>query len=264
MKFLFFASLLTALSYVHASEKNIELIEHWLEIESQKGKLQLAWQSNEQALKNQLVLLNQEKASLKKLLKNANAARSEVDAKRLALTEQQVKFESNQTTIQKALEKTYLFANRIAPLLPPPIQQDWQSKLNTYQQTSLSNSEKLEKLLSVFKSADEFNQRIAINNTSMTIPSNNGSDELLVNQMYLGLSYAWYISKNNQSVGVGRVEQTGWQWYHGNDALQLVGEQSQEQLRDKLLEIQNMLEKPTNAFFIQAPLAIAPIKKELL
>ena len=147
----FFALALTALSpvFVYAQSSDAELMQQWLDLESQKGKLQLSWQANEQALKNQLSLLKQEKQALNALLKTANAARSEVDTKRLALTEQQLAFEKNQQTVDAALKNAHLFVKRITPLLPPPLQNDWQTKTTQIEQTELPNSEKLERLLSM-------------------------------------------------------------------------------------------------------------------
>lgn len=262
----FFALALTALSstFVYAQVSDAELMQQWLELESQKGKLQLNWQANEQALKNQLSLLKQEKQALNALLKTANAARSEVDTKRLALTEQQLSFEKNQQTVDAALKNAYLFVKRITPLLPPPLQTDWQNKTTQIEQTELPNSEKLERLLSMYKAADEFNQRIAIHNTNMRLPSSKGDSERLVNQIYLGLSQAWYISNDGEFFGLGRVEQTGWQWHHGEAAKQLIGNINDADLPSDLLAIKAMLEKPTNAAFIKAPLAIASIDKERL
>lgn len=261
----FFVLALTALSpmFVYAQSSDAELMQQWLDLESQKGKLQLSWQANEQALKNQLSLLKQEKQALNALLKTANAARSEVDTKRLALTEQQLAFEKNQQTVDAALKNAHLFVKRITPLLPPPLQNDWQTKTTQIEKTELPNSEKLERLLSMYKAADEFNQRIAIHNTNMRLPSSEGESERLVNQIYLGLSQAWYISDDGEFYGIGRVEQSGWQWHHGAAAKQLIGSNS-EGFSTDLLAIKAMLEKPTNASFIKAPLAIASIDKERL
>ena len=115
----------------------------------------------------------------------------------------------------------------------------------------------------MYKAADEFNQRIAIHNTNMLLPSSEGDSERLVNQIYLGLSQAWYISDDGEFYGIGRVEQSGWQWHHGAAAKQLLGSNN-EGLSTDLLAIKAMLEKPTNASFIKAPLAIASIDKERL
>lgn len=263
---LFFAITLTALSFsVLSNQQNdYSLMQKWLNLESQKGKIQLNWAASEQSLKNQLVLLKEEKKALKALLASAKTAQSEVDAKRLALTEQQLTFEKNQNVLNNALENSYLFIKRVSPLLPPPLQQDWQSKLATFEQKTISNSEKLERLLSMYQSANEFNQRIAINNTSMQIPGKSEHTTKLINQIYLGLSYAWYISNDGEFYGLGRVEQNGWQWHHGQQADQLIQTIANNDLKTELLKIKTMLEKPTQASFVQAPLAIAQINKELL
>lgn len=259
------ALVMTALSCQSVyAQSNAELMQQWLDLESQKGKLQLNWQANEQALKNQLTLLKEEESALRALLKSASEARSEVDAKRLSLTEQQVKFETNQQVVNGALENAYLFINRISPLLPPPLTADWQKKATIFEQQSVSSSEKLERLLSMFKSADEFNQRVAIHNTNMMLPTPDGQQDRLVNQIYLGLSYAWYVSTDGQFYGLGRVEQDGWQWHHGEQAESLLGEISASSFQSELLNIKAMLEKPTNAAFVRAPLAIASIDKERL
>ncbi|WP_138478428.1 DUF3450 family protein [Pseudoalteromonas phenolica] len=257
--------LMTALSSsVFANQTEYELMQQWLDLESQKGKLELSWQTNQQSLQNQIKLLKEEKAALRALINKAKDARSEVDEKRFELTKQQQQLEENQRLVKAELKNLMQFINRVSPLLPPPIQAQWEDALTTINSTPYSNSEQLEKLLSMFKSATEFNQRIALNNTNMTIPTADGETQMLVSQIYLGLSQAWYVSHDGKHFGIGRVEQHGWQWHHTEQAQQLLGLSSREDFLQSLAQIKSMLNKPTTAAFVNAPLAIAPIEKDLL
>lgn len=256
---------MTALSGgVFANQTDYQLMQQWLDLESQKGKLELSWQTNQQSLQNQIKLLKEEKAALRALINKAKDARSEVDEKRFELTRQQQQLEENQRLVEAELKSLMQFINRVSPLLPPPIQAQWEEALTTINSTPYSNSEQLEKLLSMFKSAAEFNQRVALNNTNMTVPTAGGETQILVSQIYLGLSQAWYVSQDGQSFGIGRVEQHGWQWHHKEQAQQLLGLSSHEDLMQSLAKIKSMLNKPTTAAFVNAPLAIAPIDKDLL
>ncbi|BBN82524.1 hypothetical protein PA25_25090 [Pseudoalteromonas sp. A25] len=256
--------LMTALSLPAvgvAFQSDYELMQQWLDIESQRGKLETTWQANKQSLENQIALLQQEKLALKTLLAKAKEAQSEVDEKRLSLTEQQVQFERNQALVENELAKGEHFMKRVLPMLPPPLQTQLQSKADKLTQKSLSLSEKLELYLSLHKKVDEFNTRVALNMTNMRVSINGKDTELLVSQIYLGLSQAWYLSSDGSAYGFGRIEQSGWQWYHGEAVLNVLPAVN---LPKQINKIRNILEKPTTAEFVSLPLALDSLNKELL
>ncbi|MFY8299781.1 DUF3450 family protein [Pseudoalteromonas sp. SS15] len=259
-----FFLLMTALSLPLisiASQSDYEIMQQWLELESQRGKLETTWQANKQSLENQLALLEQEKQALQALLGKAKDAQSEVDNKRLALTEQQVQYERNQTLVENELSKGESFVARVLPMLPPPLQSELQSKAEKLTQSTLNLSEKLELYLSLYKATDEFNNRVALNTSNMLVPINGKQTELLVSQIYLGLSQAWYLSADGASYGFGRIEQSGWQWYHGEDVSSVLPSVN---LPEQINKIRNILEKPTTAEFVSLPLALPSLNKELL
>ncbi|TMO67797.1 DUF3450 family protein [Pseudoalteromonas aurantia] len=261
MNFLFVMTALSLHGVSSTSQSDYELMQQWLDLESQRGKLESTWQTNKQFLKNQISLLSEEKKSLQALLLNAKNAQNEVDEKRLALTEKQVQYERNQNLVENELSKGENFITRVLPMLPPPLQSELQIKSEKLKQNTINLSERLEIYLGLYKSVDEFNSRIALNTSNMTVSIKGKETEVLVSQIYLGLSQAWYLSADGSAYGFGRTEQSGWQWYHGEAVSSVLPSMN---LPEQIKKIRGILEKPTTAEFVSLPLSLPSLNKELL
>lgn len=231
-----------------------KLMEQWLNIESQKGKIQLDWNTREQQLSQTYNLLTSEKSTLETLLKKTDTAKSDVDNRRFELSEQQSLLEQEQRTVKEQIHQTTLFSRSFIERLPPPLQIKWQEKLLLLTQAGATDSEKLERILTLYKLANEFDKQVALNRTSMEVPSGEGSvQNLLVTQMYLGLSQGWYVSDDGLHYGYGRAGQVSWQWWHNEAASAELGRVLNPQ---DLLEFKQVLEKPTTAKFINLPVKV--------
>ncbi|MBU2893041.1 DUF3450 domain-containing protein [Colwellia sp. D2M02] len=231
-----------------------KLMEQWLTIESQKGKLQLDWNTREQQLKQTYSLLGSEKSTLESLLKKTDTEKSDVDNRRFELSEQQSLLEQEQREVKESIQQATLFSRSFIERLPPPLQKKWQEKLLLLTQSGATDSEKLERILTLYKLANEFDEQVALNRTSMEVPLANGEvQNLLVTQIYLGLSQGWYVSDDGQHYGYGRASQVQWQWWHNQDASTELGRILNAQ---DLLEFKYILENPTSAEFIKLPVKV--------
>ncbi len=231
-----------------------QLMEQWLNIESQKGKLQLDWNTREQQLQQSLRLLSDEKATLQTLLKKTDTEKSDVDTRRFELSEQQSLLEKEQIEVKDQIYKASVFSRSFLKRLPPPLQVKWQEKLLILTQEGATDSEKLERILTLYKMVNEFDDQIALNRTSMEVSI--GDDEkqnLLVTQMYLGVSQGWYVSDDGRHYGYGRAGIVRWQWWHNEAASAELGRVLSAQ---DLLEFKNILQKPTTAKFINLPVKV--------
>lgn len=236
------------------SDSLSELMTTWLDLESQKGRLQVEWNTRRQSLDRRMELFDAERQALQKVLKNAGNIQGDVDARRLTLLESQQQLETEQTQIKSAIEQTSVSLKALSLRLPPPLLVQWQEKLGLLDQPGFSNSEKLERMLTLLKQVEEFNERIALHKTVMERPGVDGQNQkLFVTQIYLGVNQGWYISDDGTSFGYGRATNLGWQWWHEESASIELGRNLDPQ---DLIKLRDMLEKPTSASFLSLPVKI--------
>jgi hypothetical protein len=256
MKKLFLFTIMTALSsdvFAFQTTELTELMDKWISIESQKGQLQRNWKSQQQHLKQKSKLLATEIQSLNKVLEEAKNSNDAVDTKRLDVIRKQTDLEQDNEIVKNKLAQVSEYAYTLLPQLPPPLKIQWQEKLLLLKQESASSSEKLERLLTLFKLVNEFNERIAINRTSMKIPGNDKPKNMLVTQIYLGVSQAWYVSDDGLSYGYGRTDKLGWLWWHNEEADTELGHPLTP---SDLLLLTDMVNNPTKASFLHLPIKL--------
>lgn len=258
MKYLYLCLFFCIFHSIPAYSQNIEddsqLMEKWISLESQKGKLQSDWNSRRQQLDQKLSLYNAETEALNAVLKLTDNKRSDVDTRRLELLQKQDQLEEEQALINTQLREAIGKARTLLTRLPPPLQIQWQEKFALLSQEGVNSSEKLERLLTLFKLVEDFNDRIALHKTIMEIPdANNDKKKLLVSQIYMGVAQGWYVSDDGAAYGYGRATNIGWTWWHGENATTELGETLDPQ---KILAARAMIEKPTTASFLSLPIKI--------
>lgn len=255
----FLCVVFTSLPALSAESKSLnELMEQWLNIESQRGAIQLNWNTRKQQLEQSQSLLTSEISMLKLVLEKVDSEKNDVDDKRLQLSEQQSLLEQEQVQVKKQISQATHFSRSLLTRLPPPLQVLWQEKLLLLTQKSATDSEKLERLLTLYKLVNEFDERIALNRSSMDISlSKDKPQNLLVTQMYLGVSQGWYVSDDGLHYGYGRSSNLGWQWWHNEAASAELGRILDPQ---DLLKLKSILQKPTTAKFIDLPIKVAEKK----
>jgi hypothetical protein len=257
MKILCYFLTLMSISIPSLSAENKslnELMEQWINIESQKGNLQLSWNTRRQQLEQSQSLLASEIGVLKQVLKKTGSEKSDVDNKRIQLSEKQSLLEQEQVLVKNQIAQATDFTRALVVRLPPPLQSQWREKRLLLTQAGATDSEKLERLLTLYKLVNEFDERIALNRSSMEIPNSaNESQNLLVTQMYLGVSQGWYVSDDGLYYGYGRASKLGWQWWHNEAASAELGRILDPQ---DLLQLKGILQKPTTAKFINLPVKV--------
>lgn len=234
--------------------KSTQLMDDWLNLEIQKGQLQSSWSQREQDLEQRLSLLDVELRRLNDVAAQRVEAANDVDQKRSEFLQKQERLEQEQALMAAQLQRTHLRIKSLMPRLPPPLQSEWQTQIDLAAEESASNSEKLERLLALFKMAEEFDGRVALHRGELNMDTK-GDDAVVVqvNQIYLGLSQGWYISDDGRLYGYGRAAPQGWQWWHGEAAdAELGGTLHPAQIN----QVYRMLQNPTTADFVALPVKI--------
>lgn len=230
------------------------LMSEWLTLERQKGALQIEWNERRDHLERRLELLTSEEKSLREVIQQKSETRGEVDERRLSLLETQEKLEREQAELASRIEQATASAETLKPRLPPPLQVQWDGKLSLLSSEDASNSEKLERLLTLFKQVEEFNSRVAMHRSTMELAGPDGESRMqLVTQIYLGAGQGWYVSDDGRAYGYGRSTKLGWNWWHGDEASKELDRGLDPRA---LLQVRSVLENPTTAAFISLPVKV--------
>jgi len=230
------------------------LVSQWIELESQKGNLQVDWTQRRQELDRKLELFDAERDALLALVNKADNVKSDVDSRRLELLEKQTDLESEQAEVNEALARALSSLETLLHRLPPPLQQEWRDKKSLLERDGASNSEKLERVLVMTKLVEDFDGRVAVHRTAMNLSGAEGNlRDIRVTQVFLGAGQAWYVSEDGAYYGYGRSTTTGWQWWGGAGAEQELGRALDP---DELLRLCEILENPTTARYLSLPIKI--------
>lgn len=227
------------------------LIQKWLSIEQQRNALLNDWHQQKPLLEQRLSLLKQEQQQLEQNLTSAHESDNEVEKKRAQLLESQNNMESIQADLEKSLISYYHIVAELHPQLPPPLYQAWHKKLTSTELTEADTTTKLNTLLELLEQLNDFEKRISHAQSALTLVTEQGEKEVMVHQLYIGLTQAWYVSLDGLLVGRGIPENTGWRWIADNkvDA-------------KTVLSAIAMIERRSEAKFLQLPISLSVQSKK--
>jgi chromosome segregation ATPase len=234
-----------AFSAPNKVEQTDRLIQKWLTIEQQRNAMVNDWNQQKPLLEQRLSLLKQEQLQLEKSLKTTNATDNEVEEKRTQLLESQNTMESMQANLEKSLLRYYQIIAQLHPQLPPPLYNAWHKKLTSNELKNADITIKLNTLLELLEQLNDFEQRISHTQSPLVLSSEQGNKEVMVHQLYIGLSQAWYVSLDGSLVGRGVPDDSGWKW---------IADQSVE--ADTVLNAIAMIERRSEAKFLQLPISL--------
>ena len=189
------------------------LTERWIAMEQQRTAIRANWAKRKRIGATQMQLLQAEQRSLRMLLDDAAQSEDEIDRRRSALFREQQELEARDVELRQDLQIIVDQLTVIQKQMPPPLQTLWKDHLAQLGQENLALSERLSTVLVLLEETMDFSKRIALHKSSMTF----GDREILVTQIYLGLSHGWYISEDGQRAGSGRALETGWGWHDASD-----------------------------------------------
>lgn len=245
--------LLVAISLAGIAKANTdELMQQWIKLESQKGKLQTEWSERKTELERRQQLLAAEQSSIKEVLSQTADSRSDTDQRRKLLLTDQERLEQEQASMTEQVSKAIASLQSIQFRLPPPLASEVDSKMKSLQ-SDLTASEKLERLLSIYKLINEFDQRVAINKATIELAGQDTSRSIRVTQVYLGLTQGWYLSEDASEYGYGRATALGWKWWSNQEAEDELGQKLEPQEIKTLISI---MENPALAELVSLPVKL--------
>lgn len=206
---LLLAALILPLSVLAETPAQVDrLTQQWLDIERQSSLLQSEWKAQQPVLAQRLILFEAEKKQLQALLNQSSASEGDVDSHRAELLSEQAELEQQQVQLNSALTQLVSRLEGGSPMLPPPLSLMWKDE-----QSALSDdsdvSQQLQVALAQLTHLADFDQRVSVHESTVNIE---GGNVLLVKQMYLGVGIAWFVSRDGQYAGWGRVSDGRWEW----------------------------------------------------
>jgi hypothetical protein len=181
----------------------------WTGLEHQKDLLQANWRTQKPVLEQQLSLLERETRELNEFLATFARQQDEVEQRRLELLEEQTRLEQEQAALERSLVQASLKLRALHSELPPPLLEAWTEELPGLDNLLLTPSEKLQLVLELLRQLDDFEQKITLHETVMTLAD--GRD-YSVTQVYLGLSHGWYVTADQRFAAEGMAGPGGWLW----------------------------------------------------
>jgi DNA repair exonuclease SbcCD ATPase subunit len=185
------------------------LTTQWTSLEHQQDLLRSNWRRDKPVLEQQLSLLQRESRELNDFLEQSQQEQGEVEQRRLELLEQQTQLEQEQAALERSLKQAAIRLKALQARLPPPLSEAWAEALPRLDDPAQTSSERLQQILDLLGQLDDFEQKVTLNETVMTLAD---GQEYLVKQIYLGLSHGWYVTADQQHAAAGTAGQDGWQW----------------------------------------------------
>jgi hypothetical protein len=223
-----------------------QLTMQWTNLEHQKDLLRANWRRDKPVLEQQLSLLERETRELNRFLKESSQEKDEVEKRRLELLEEQTHLEQEQAALERTLKQAVIRFKMLQIQLPPPLAEGWEKDLPRLEDQLLTGSEKLQLVLNLMGQLDDFQQKVTLNETVMTLAD---GKEYMVKQVFLGLSHGWYVTADNSHAAAGMADPDGWKWTPVTDG-------------ERISRIISILERRTNPELITIPLQMNARRRE--
>ncbi|MEP0357342.1 DUF3450 family protein [Paraglaciecola sp.] len=221
------------------------LTQQWLETQRQSSHLLVDWQANKPILNQRLTLLSVEKKQLEDILQYSTDSQEDVTKRRTELLEQQSKLEQQQTALMNKLSLLLNQVEHLSELLPPLLKNVWlqqQDESSDDNQTSKS----LQAVLAKLNSLMDFQNRISVHEGPISVST---TDEVMVKQLYLGVSAAWFVSADGKLKGRGQVQDNQWVWIEDESI-------SANEIKNAI----DIFEKRKQADFVELPVNVVASK----
>jgi len=216
------------------------LTRQWTDLEHQRDLLRANWRGDKPVLEQQLSLLEREARKLNLFLEESNQERDEVEQRRAELLELQTRLEQQQAALERSLKLASVRLKALHAQLPPPLLEGWKEELPRLEDPISTSSEKLNLVLNLLGQLDDFQQKVTLNETVMTLAD---GKEHLVKQVFLGLSHGWYVSADKSLAAAGMAGLDGWAWAPVADG-------------ERISQIIAILERRMNPELITVPLRL--------
>lgn len=196
-------------------------LKEWVSVEKTISEEQENWRQEKQLLESVLLSLNQEERVLNNSITEAEQLSTRADNERLELISRRDIFQSNTDQFREQLVLFERQAIQLIPRLPNILREELGLMINRLylsETSSNSLSERAQNLITILTEIQKFDSSITVSNELRSL---NTEEKIEVKVLYLGLSTAFYVDKNNRIAGIGHSaaggSEEGWHWNEQND-----------------------------------------------
>lgn len=219
-------------------------VSEWVAVEKLISEERSDWNAEREIVADMIALLKQEKESLVERIKLAEAATSEADVKRSALTEQREEFIEAMDFLGGHVSKLEQKITELHGKFPPPLQEEVSISFNRIPEAGvesrLSISQRLQTIVVVLSQADKFNGGVQVVSKIQELDSGPAEVEIL----YFGLGGAFFQDKTGKYTGVGYPGSDGWEWKETPESA------------DAISDLFSVYQGTTEAKFVRLPVSI--------
>lgn len=184
------------------------LVSQQLQVERATSALQLEAQQTLADNKRLIALYQQEHKALSKALARQQQQQDEVAEKRTELLAAQEEQEQRTQAYEQQLAQGSDFLLGIWPQLPPPISKANHAQWLKLQDNKLGLSERFAAMIDLLTKLEEFDASINLHQGQLMHQGEQWHGE----QLFIGLSQAYYRLPNGEGAGIGGVVDGTWAW----------------------------------------------------
>lgn len=222
----------------------------WLNLEIQRSQIESDWIERKILLDQQIYLHETKQKELQSKIDISQTTQTDAQERRAEVNEKMSEYQASQSELTTSLEQHAFKVNSLSERLPPFLLNTIDGKLEAMNDTNASATDRLSALIDNVKTIHDFSESYHKTEGPILIDS---ESSLHVTQIYMGLSFAWYLSPDHNAYGVGMPTQDGWQWISSNNTEQTLG------FNISATDIQTLsdaLNGPDGSQFVNIPVAI--------
>lgn len=220
-------------------------LKEWVETRRIISKEKRDWTLAREVLNERLDLVQQEIEAQRAKIDETETSIAEADDKWADLSdENEVLREATAalgSTLTALEERTQTLLKRLPEPLRVRVRPLSQRIPADAEATKLSLSERFQNVIGILNEVNKFNREITVTSEVRKLPDGTSAE---VTVLYVGISTAYYVSRDEGAAGMGTPSPEGWVWKPANDAA--------VQIADAIAILQN----EQVASFVKLPLAI--------
>ncbi|MDO3388608.1 DUF3450 family protein [Gilvimarinus sp. SDUM040013] len=222
----------------------------WLSLEIQRSQIESDWLERKILLDQQLYLHKTKQEELQSKIEISQTTQTDAQERRSDINEKMSEYQDSQSELMTSVEQYTFKVNGLSERLPPPLLETIDGKLEVMNDTSASVTDRLSALIDNVKNINNFSESYHKTEGPILI----GPDSSLhVTQIYMGISFAWYLSPDSSEYGVGMPTADGWQWISADNTKQDLGFSISTK---EIQTLSDALNGPDGSQFVSIPIAI--------
>jgi len=193
-------------------------LKKWVEIRRLLSQEKRDWALSREVLNERLDLVQREIEAQRAKIGEAENSMAEVDHKWADLSEENEALKAATAALSSTLTALENRTQTLLKRLPEPIRvrvRPLSQRLPADpDETKLSLSERFQNIIGILNEVNKFNRDITVTSEVRQLPDGTSAE---VTALYVGISAAYYVSRDGRSAGMGTASPDGWVWQAAND-----------------------------------------------